>query len=70
MANKKDVSNAFYQGVCAVLLSANVADSLCESTLEIDTVELGQFIDENPEFEELRHLTSTQDTTGDTDNGK
>jgi hypothetical protein len=56
MATKKDVFNAFYEGVC-VALFADHQFSLCNS-LEIDKQEFSKFLDEHPEYEELRFYCS------------
>ena len=52
MANKQDVFNAFYEGVCAVLVSDHLRG--LAGNLEIDLTEFGRWLDEHPEYEELR----------------
>jgi len=55
MANKRDVLEAYYRGVCDCL-QADHEGSLV-GNLEIDMTELVEFIDRNPEYEDLRIYT-------------
>jgi|GEM_PF-2542638 len=55
MANKRDVANAFYEGVCVTLSIHAVHESI--AYLEgIDLKEFGEYIDANPEYEKFRHF--------------
>lgn len=56
MANKQDVSDAFYEGICVVLGMANVGRSLAR--LEgIDASQFHEFVDRHPEYETYRELS-------------
>lgn len=50
MANKRDVFNAFYEGVCACLMSGNVLSGINLNEAEFDVDELREFLDANPDL--------------------
>ena len=54
MANKQDVVDAFYEGVC-VVLSADHLRNFASGQLELDMDEFRDFLDRNsPDYDEYR----------------
>lgn len=51
---KNDVFNAFYEGVCTVLMSGNVLGEVTLDVLEVDRVEFARFLAGHPEFNVIR----------------
>jgi len=50
---KQDVFDAFYEGVCCVLASANVLGSISLNALEVDKDEFREWLSAHPEHDEI-----------------